>query len=202
MRIGVLAMQGAFEEHIKALQALGVETAEVRLEKDLENIDGIIIPGGESTTIGKMLDSYNLTDRLISMGKEGFPMFGTCAGMIMLSREIEDGLPGQTSLGLLKVVSCRNAYGRQINSFETDLAIRDLGEKPFRAVFIRAPIISEVKNNVTILAKFQDKIVAVKEDNILALAFHPELTDDYRFHEYFIEMVKGWRKENGKNNLN
>jgi 5'-phosphate synthase pdxT subunit len=120
----------------------------------------------------------------------------------MLSKEIEDGLPGQTNLGLLKVVSRRNAYGRQINSFETDIRIDEFGEKPFHAVFIRAPFISEVKNNVTILARFEDKIVAVKEGNLLASAFHPELTDDYRFHEYFINMVKNWRKEHGKNRDN
>ena len=198
LKIGVLAMQGAFIEHIKILQSLGVEAVDIRKKEQLKDIDGLIIPGGESTTIGKMINRYELLEPLKELGKSGFPIFGTCAGMIMLSKHIEDGMPGQPLLDLLDVVTVRNAYGRQVDSFEADLEAPFLGEEPFHAIFIRAPFISKVNNSVKILASFDDKIVAVEEGNLLATAFHPELTGDTRFHEYFLKIIKRWKKY-GKN---
>lgn len=199
LTIGVLAMQGAFREHINILKQLNVDAVEVRLKEQLSNIDGLIIPGGESTTIGKMLKKYDLIDTLKTMGESGFPLFGTCAGMVVLSRYIEDGMPGQPLLELLNVVTVRNAFGRQVESFEADLNISELGDEPFHCVFIRAPFITKVLNNTRILSTINNKIVAVKEGNILATSFHPELTRDTRFHEYFIKIVKRWKNEYGKN---
>lgn len=192
-------MQGAFREHVKVLKRLGVETLEVRLREHLSQIDGLIIPGGESTTIGKMLRRFDLLDPLKEMGESGFPIFGTCAGMVMLSKHIEDGMSGQPLLDLMNVVTVRNAFGRQVDSFEADLNIEELGDKPFHCIFIRAPFITKVLNNTKILSTFNDKIVAVKEGNMLATSFHPELTEDTRMHEYFLNIVKRWKEEHGKN---
>jgi pyridoxal 5'-phosphate synthase pdxT subunit len=189
VKIGVLAMQGAFVEHVKALRNLGVEAVEVKKPEELETIDGLIIPGGESTTIGKMLASFGLLAPIKEKGRKGFPIFGTCAGTVLLSREIRGGETDQPVLGLLDLVTYRNAYGRQVDSFEADLNVPVLGESPFHGIFIRAPIIESVKNGVQILCEFGGKIVAVQEGNILATSFHPELTDDPRFHQYFIEIV-------------
>ncbi len=199
LKIGVLAMQGAFREHIKILNQLGVDAIEIRLKDQLSQIDGLIIPGGESTTIGKMLKRFDLLDSLKAMGKSGFPLFGTCAGMVMLSKYVEDGMSGQPLLDLMNVVTVRNAFGRQVDSFEADLEIDGLGNEPFHCIFIRAPFITKVLNNTKILSTFDDKIVAVKEGNMLATSFHPELTEDTRLHEYFINIVKRWKEEHGKN---
>jgi pyridoxal 5'-phosphate synthase pdxT subunit len=189
LQIGVLAMQGAFIEHVKALKNLGVEAVEGRKPEGLGASDGLFLPGGESTTIGKMLVSFGLLEPIKEKGRKGLPIFGTCAGTVLLSREICGGEKDQPILGLLDLVTCRNAYGRQIDSFEADLNVPALGESPFHGVFIRAPIIESVKNNVQVLSKFKDKIVAVREGNVIATSFHPELTDDPRFHQYFIKII-------------
>ena len=187
--IGVLALQGAFIEHERALERLGVASKEVRQRKHLDGIDGLIIPGGESTTIGKLLDTLEMTEPVRQLGREGLPIWGTCAGMIMLATDV--GRP-QTTLGLLDIVVRRNAFGSQLDSFETDLAVPALGEEPFHAVFIRAPIVERAGEGVATLAALDDgTVVAVERDNLLATAFHPELTDDLRFHRYFLEKVVG-----------
>ncbi len=188
MKIGVLASQGAFAEHIAALRELGAEAVPARTPGDLEGLDGFIIPGGESTSISKLMLSDDLTDRIKHQAEEGLPVFGTCAGMILLADDVADS--SVPSLGLLKVKVQRNAFGRQRDSFETELEIPALGDKPFHAVFIRAPLIEQVKNGVEVLARLNgDAIVAVRQGDILASAFHPELTDDRRFHRYFIDIV-------------
>jgi 5'-phosphate synthase pdxT subunit len=187
MLIGVLALQGAFIEHERVLARLGVATREVRQRKDLAGIDGLIIPGGESTTIGKLLDILGMTEPVRELGRAGLPIWGTCAGMILLARDV--GRP-QTVLGLLDIVVRRNAFGAQLDSFETDLAVPALGEAPFRAVFIRAPLIERLGPGVTALATLDDgTIVAAEQDQFLATSFHPELTGDTRWHEYFLAKV-------------
>ena len=187
--IGVLALQGAFIEHERALERLGAASKEGRQRKHLEGIDGLIIPGGESTTIGKLLDTLEMTEPVRRLGREGLPIWGTCAGMIMLATDV--GRP-QTTLGLLDIVVRRNAFGSQLDSFETDLAVPALGNEPFHAVFIRAPIVERTGEGVATLASLDDgTVVAVERDNLLATAFHPELTDDLRFHRYFLEKVAG-----------
>jgi len=195
MKIGVLASQGAFAEHIAILKRLGVEAVPVRLPDDLKDIDGLIIPGGESTTISKLMLAYKLSDEIRALAKKGVPIWGTCAGMIMLA----DRLPGSTvePLGLMKIGVKRNAFGRQKESFETELSIPALGKKPFPAVFIRAPAIEECNSNVEVLARLNDgTIVAARQGKLLASAFHPELTDDTRFHQYFLDMIT--EKKNNK----
>lgn len=191
MVIGVLALQGAFIEHRKALERLGVETREVRLPEQLEGLSGLIIPGGESTTIGKLAVTYGLLEPMRSRAASGWPVWGTCAGMILLARDI--GGLAQPLIGLMDVTIRRNAFGRQVDSFETWLDIPDLGgEGPFRAIFIRAPLIERVGPGVHVLARLSDgAIVAARQGNLLATAFHPELTDDPRFHRYFLRMVEG-----------
>jgi 5'-phosphate synthase pdxT subunit len=187
MRIGVLALQGAFIEHIKKLQALGVDTVEVRLPEDLDGLDGLIIPGGESTTIGKLAVEYGLVEPLQQFAQEK-PTWGTCAGMIFLAKDI--GNDRQPLLGLMDVTVNRNAFGRQVDSFEEDLQIAGLGDEPFHAVFIRAPVVTDASNGVSVLARLEDgRIVAVREGHLLATAFHPELTDDDRLHQYFVNLI-------------
>ncbi|MCL6447970.1 MAG: pyridoxal 5'-phosphate synthase glutaminase subunit PdxT [Armatimonadetes bacterium] len=188
MLIGVLAMQGAFREHQQALTGCGVESVQIRRPEQLADVDGLIIPGGESTAIAKLMINYDLFERVKELGEKGMPIFGTCAGMILLAREIEGS--DQPRLGLMEIKVRRNAYGRQVDSFEEDLEIPVLGKEPFRAVFIRAPQILEAKNNVEVLARQGEKIVLAQEGNFLAAAFHPELTDDLRLHKYFLEIVK------------
>lgn len=188
MLIGVLAMQGAFREHQQALARCGAESLQIRRPEQLAEIDGLIIPGGESTTIAKLMKDYGLFERVKTLGEKGMPIFGTCAGMILLAREIEGS--DQPRLGLMGIKVRRNAYGRQVDSFEEDLEIPVLGKKPFRAVFIRAPQILEVKTGVEVLARQNGKIVFAREGNFLAAAFHPELTDDLRLHKYFLEIIK------------
>jgi 5'-phosphate synthase pdxT subunit len=180
-RIGVLALQGAFVEHISMLDKLGVEAFPIRLPQDLKGIDGLIIPGGESTAIAKLMQSYNLTEAIRELALDGLPVFGTCAGMILLAKN---------AIGAINIEVERNAFGRQIDSFETNLFIPILGEKPFHAIFIRAPVITKVGPEVEILAQLEDSTgVAAMQGNILVCAFHPELTDDPRFHRYFLEIM-------------
>lgn len=189
MRVGILSMQGAFIEHEKMLLRLGAEPVQVRLPPHLEGLDGLIIPGGESTTIGKLAQQWGLLDPVRAFARSGRPLWGTCAGMILMAKEVVGGVPGQPLLGLLDVVVHRNAFGRQVDSFEADLEIPALGEKPFRAVFIRAPIIERVGKGVEVLARLEDgTAVAVRQGNLLATAFHPELTEDERFHNYFMHL--------------
>jgi 5'-phosphate synthase pdxT subunit len=190
MRIGVLALQGAFVEHITILRQLKVETLPVRLPTELNGLDGLIIPGGESTSIGKLMLDYRLTNRIKSLGKNGLPIFGTCAGMILLANKTSDS--DVKSLLLMDIAVRRNAFGRQRESFEAELSIPVLGKKPFPAVFIRAPIIEQTNGNVEILARLDDgTVVAARQGKILVCAFHPELTGDLRFHQYFLNIVAG-----------
>jgi 5'-phosphate synthase pdxT subunit len=189
MKIGVLALQGAFIEHEKILTQIGVETTEVRLPEHLDDLDGLIIPGGESTTIGKVAREWGLLEPLRAFARSGRPLWGTCAGMIFIAKDVVDGKPDQPLLTLMDVTVRRNAFGRQVDSFEADLEIAVLGDAPFHAVFIRAPFIEQVKEGVQVLAKLDDgTIVAVRQGNLLATAFHPELTDDDRFHRYFLSL--------------
>ncbi|UWG97271.1 pyridoxal 5'-phosphate synthase glutaminase subunit PdxT [Dehalobacter sp. DCM] len=191
-KIGVLAIQGAFREHCRTLEKLGVEAVEVRSVADLKGISGLIIPGGESTAIGKQLEINGFGNKIVTMAKEGFPVFGTCAGMVLLSKNIDHSQ--QYTLGLLDTTVKRNAFGRQIASFEADIPVKGLQGGDLRAVFIRAPYILESSADVDILSVYDGKIVFVREDNILASAFHPELTDDTRVHQYFLDMVDQYQK--------
>jgi len=194
MKIGVLASQGAFAEHILALNKLDTEAVPVRLPGELKGVDGLIIPGGESTTISRMMNAYDLMQEIASLARDGMPLFGTCAGMILMAKQISGN--STASLGLMDIRVKRNAFGRQVDSFETELAIPALGKAPFPAVFIRAPIIEKCENGVEVLAKLEDNtIVAARQDKLLVSAFHPELTDDLRFHKYFLEIIAGKRKK-------
>lgn len=187
MNIGVLALQGAFIEHEKTLCRLGVGVKQVRLPEDLENLDGLIIPGGESTTIGKLAVEYGLIDPLRDFARNK-PTWGTCAGMIFLAKDI--GIDQQPILGMMDVSVNRNAFGRQIDSFEVELDISVLDDRPFHAVFIRAPVVTGVSENVDVLSVLSDnQIVAVRQGHWLATAFHPELTDDNRLHQYFLSII-------------
>ena len=187
--IGVLALQGDFAEHVGIFQRLGVAAREVRHPQELADLDGLVIPGGESTTVARLISEFELLEPLRERARNGFPVWGTCAGMIVLAeRASELAWP---TLGALAIAVRRNAFGRQVDSFETDLAVPALGEQPFHAVFIRAPLVEEVSDGVEVLAKLEDgKAVAVRQANALATAFHPELTEDDRFHRYFIDMVR------------
>jgi len=190
MKIGVLASQGAFIEHIEKLRQLGVEAMPVRLPKELEGLDGLIIPGGESTSIGRLMRDYKLTQPIRSRARKGMPVFGTCAGMIIMARKSTDA--DFETLGLMDIAVRRNAFGRQRESFEAELNVPVLGRKPFPGVFIRAPLIEQVNGTVEVLARLADgTIVAARDGKMLALAFHPELTDDTRFHQYFLDIVSG-----------
>ena len=192
MKIGVLALQGDFAEHGFMLQQIGAETTEVRLPEQLEGLDGLIIPGGESTTIGKLAVAYDLMDPLRRFGSEK-AIWGTCAGAIFLSKDIQRPQP---LLGLMDIVVTRNAFGRQVESFETDLDVPalkkvDPSEAPYHAVFIRAPLIEAAENGAQVLARLPDgRIVAAQQGRWLATSFHPELTSDDRFHRYFLTLVK------------
>ncbi|MFA0773566.1 MAG: hypothetical protein PVTTEEND_002152 [Candidatus Fervidibacter sp.] len=186
MRIGVLAIQGDFAEHMAMLQRLGVEAVKVRLPQDLEEIDGIILPGGESTTLGIVGTRYGVLEALRERLKAGLPAFGTCAGAIVLARTILES--DQPRIGILDIVVNRNAYGRQKDSFEALIRVPKLGDPPLRGVFIRAPIIEAVGKGVEVLAELDGKPVLVQQGRILASTFHPELTDDTRIHEYFLRL--------------
>jgi 5'-phosphate synthase pdxT subunit len=188
MKIGILALQGAFIEHENMLHSLGAQTIQVRLPQHLDGLDGLIIPGGESTTIGKLATTYGLMDPLRQFAQQ-HPTWGTCAGMIFLAKDI--GIDRQPILGVMDIVVNRNAFGRQIDSFETDLYVDGLAGGAFHAIFIRAPLATRVGANVKILAQLDEgKIVAAQEKHWLATAFHPELTQDTRFHAYFLQMVQ------------
>jgi 5'-phosphate synthase pdxT subunit len=194
MKIGVLAAQGAFTEHIVALQRLEIEATAVRLPGDLDGIDGLIIPGGESTTISKLINDFSLAGPMKAAIENGLPVFGTCAGMIMLAKKISDG-NGVKPLGVMDIAVKRNAFGRQVDSFETDLPIPVLGDNPFHAIFIRAPRIESIDPGVQVLSRLDDgSISAARQDNKVVCSFHPELTDDLRFHRYFIDIVAGKKK--------
>jgi 5'-phosphate synthase pdxT subunit len=188
MRIGVLALQGAFREHLRTLAAIGVEGVPVRLPRDLDDVAGLILPGGESTTMRQLIERWGLRQPILDLASSGAPLFGTCAGMIVLAREIAGGEP--PILPLLDVTVERNAFGRQLDSFETDLAVPVLGDQPVHGVFIRAPIIERTGPDVDILARLDDgRIVAVRERNIVATAFHPELAGETRFHRLVAAMA-------------
>jgi 5'-phosphate synthase pdxT subunit len=190
MKIGVLASQGAFAEHIAALIQLDVEALPVRLPGELAGVDGLIIPGGESTTISRLMAAYDLSERISSLAQEGMPVFGTCAGMILMAGKVSGN--GTKALGLMDISVRRNAFGRQVDSFEVELSVPALGEKPFPAVFIRAPLVEGCGGNVEVLARLEDgTVVAARQDRLLVTAFHPELTSDLRFHRYFLDMVSG-----------
>jgi 5'-phosphate synthase pdxT subunit len=188
MRIGVLAAQGAFVEHIDILHQLKVEAKPVRLPGELAGLDGLIIPGGESTSISKLMLTYHLMDEVRNLAQNGLPVFGTCAGMILLAGKIAES--DVVPLGLMDIVVGRNAFGRQRESFEAELLIPALGEKPFPAVFIRAPVIREVNGKAEVLARLADgTAVAARQGRLVVSAFHPELTSDLRFHQYFLDIV-------------
>ena len=192
MKIGVLALQGAFAEHRKMLKKLGIESFEIRKKSDLSNavnnndIDGLIIPGGESTVIGKLLYDLDLFDDIKKLILEGLPVFGTCAGLILLAKEIEND--SRTYLGAMDIKVRRNAYGRQLGSFFTESEFKGVGVIPM--TFIRAPYISSVGKNVEILSEVDGNVVAAKENNILVTSYHPELNDDFKVHKFFVEMCK------------
>lgn len=192
MKIGVLALQGAFAEHRKMLKKLGIQSFEIRKKSDLSNavndndIDGLIIPGGESTVIGKLLYDLDLFDDIKKLILEGLPVFGTCAGLILLAKEIEND--GRTYLGAMDIKVRRNAYGRQLGSFFTESEFKGIGVIPM--TFIRAPYISSVGKNVEVLSEVDGNVVAARENNILVTSYHPELNDDLKVHKFFVEMCK------------
>ncbi len=188
MTVGILALQGDFQEHEAVLQRIGVPTRQVRLPAHLDGIERLIIPGGESTTIGRLLIQYRLLDPIRARAGRNLAVWGTCAGAILLARQIVDGRPGgQPTLAVMDIIVRRNAFGRQIHSFETTLDVPVLGEQPLPGIFIRAPIIESVGPTVKILARLHDQtIVAAQQQRLLVTAFHPELTPDDRFHRYFL----------------
>ena len=193
MKIGVLASQGAFAEHIAILHQLKEEALPVRLPRELTGLDGLIIPGGESSSISKLMLDYNLMNEVRNLAKNGLPILGTCAGMILLANKISD--LNIEPLGAMDITVRRNAFGRQIDSFEAELSMPVLGEKPFPGIFIRAPLIEQANSEVEILARLNGgTAVAARQGKLLASAFHPELTDDLRFHQYFIDIVSGHSK--------
>lgn len=188
MRIGVLALQGAFSEHLDLLRGIGVDAVPVRLPADLQGISGLILPGGESTTMRKLIDRWGLRDPILDLARQGAPLFGTCAGMILLAKEIADG--DEPVLSLLDVSVKRNAFGRQLDSFEGQMDVPVLGDTPVQGVFIRAPVIERVGADVEVMATLDDgRVVAVRERNIVATAFHPELAGETRFHRLVATMA-------------
>lgn len=188
MKIGVLALQGAFREHLDTLRSIGVEGVRVREPADLEGISGLILPGGESTTMRQLIERWGLTEPIMALAETGAPIFGTCAGMIVLADEIAGGEP--PILPLLDVTVERNAFGRQLDSFEAELPVAILGDTPVHAVFIRAPIIERTGPGVDVLARLDDgRVVAVRERNIIATSFHPELAGETRFHRLMATMA-------------
>ena len=198
MKIGVVAVQGAVSEHFdilkRVMDKLGIKgkVIHVKTVKDLDNISGIVIPGGESTTINRLMLNTKIHDKIVKLAKKGLPILGTCAGAILLAKEGDEQVKQTNTvlLGLMDMKVLRNAYGRQVDSFEADVNILELGKKPYRAVFIRAPGIEKVWNGTKVFAKYKDFIIGSKKGNILALTFHPELTDDLRIHKYFLKMIE------------
>ena len=193
VKIGVLALQGAVSEHADMLRKLDVEVCEVFDQEHLAVLDGLVLPGGERTAVGKLLDFYQLLEPIKALGLNGFPIFGTCTGMILLSKHINGS--DQYRLGLMDTYVERNAFGRQLASFEADMHIEVLGEPPFPTVFIRAPYIDKVEGEAKSLLELDGKILMVEQGNLLATAFHPELTEDTRVHEYFLQKVVEWKKK-------
>lgn len=191
-RIAVLALQGDYAKHVAMLQSLGADAYAARLPRELEQADGIVLPGGESTTIGKLMARYGLDDALQAASEAQTPIYGTCAGLILLARQIKEGTGergGQPTLGLLDITVARNAFGRQQDSFEAPLEVPAVGGEPVRAVFIRAPYVTETGPDVETLASHEGKIVFVRQGHVLGSAFHPELTPDDRVHRYFLSLV-------------
>ena len=189
MKIGVLALQGDFREHVAALASNGVQAAEIRRPSHLDGLEGLVIPGGESTTIGKLLTEFELMEPLRERIQKGLPVYGTCAGMIVMAKDIGDF--DQPLLGVMDMRVERNAFGRQVDSFEVDLPIRGIQGGPVHAVFIRAPLVRSVEPSVQVIGQLDDgTIVAARQGNMLATAFHPELTSDTRVHGLFIDMVR------------
>ena len=187
-RVGVLALQGAVREHVEAIRDVGGEPVLVRLPADLEGLDALVLPGGESTTMRKLIDRYGLREPILAMAGRGAPMLGTCAGMILLADRLTDGEP--PVLRLLDVEVERNAYGRQLDSYEADVEVPALGDEPLHGVFIRAPIVSEAGPEVEVLARDEDgRAIAVRQGRVLATAFHPELTGDRRLHRMLVELI-------------
>ena len=193
MRIGVLAAQGAFVEHIAVLRKLEADTVPVRLPYQLATLDGLVIPGGESTSISRLMLDYDLMDEIRNSARNGLPILGTCAGMVLLAKEVSDS--DAEAIGVMDIKVKRNAFGRQKDSFETKISIPVLGEKPFPAVFIRAPVIEQpTDDEIEILARLDDGTsVAARQGKLLACSFHPELTKDTRFHRYFLDIIAGNR---------
>jgi pyridoxal 5'-phosphate synthase pdxT subunit len=192
LKIGVLGLQGAVREHVKAIEQCGAEAIIIKKKEELESVDGLILPGGESTTMRRLIDRYDLMDELRSFAASGKPMFGTCAGLILLAKKLEGY--DKPHLGVMDVAVERNSFGRQRESFEAELSVAGVGED-FPAVFIRAPHIVSAGENVEILAKHEGRIVAAREGQFLGCSFHPELTEDNRITEYFIKMVQEAKKE-------
>ncbi|MDB5085074.1 MAG: pyridoxal 5-phosphate synthase glutaminase subunit PdxT [Bacilli bacterium] len=189
LRVGVLALQGAVTEHSGALIKAGVkEVVQVKRPQHLEGLDGLVLPGGESTTIGKLMNQYELMEPIRKMGQAGIPLFGTCAGLILLASRIQN--QQWSHLGLMDTLVDRNSFGRQRESFEANLQVDGIEGDPFPAVFIRAPHIIEVGPTVKVLSHYDGRIVTARQDNLLAASFHPELTDDSRLHQYFVQMIK------------
>ncbi|MDP9679352.1 5'-phosphate synthase pdxT subunit [Paenibacillus jamilae] len=188
MKIGVLSLQGAVAEHIRSVERAGAEGIAVKKIEQLDELSGLIIPGGESTTIGKLMRKYDFIEAIRQFSNQGKPVFGTCAGLIVLAKTIQG--QEEAHLGLMDITVSRNAFGRQRESFETDLNIKGI-EEPVRAVFIRAPLIQSVGMGVDVLSEYNGEIVAARQGHLLASSFHPELTDDYRLHQYFVDMVRG-----------
>ncbi len=188
--IGVLAIQGDFLEHRLMIEGLGADAPEVRLGKDLDGLDGLVIPGGESTTIVQLLDIFEMRDTVVGLVRDGMPVWGTCAGMIVLADRLTDHRP--EPLHLMDIEVSRNAFGSQVHSFEADLELDGVTGAPFRGVFIRAPVVNAVGEGVEVIARLDDgRPVAVRESHMLATAFHPELTGDSRVHELFLNIVRG-----------
>ncbi|MEU5155941.1 pyridoxal 5'-phosphate synthase glutaminase subunit PdxT [Glycomyces sp. NPDC021274] len=200
-QIGVLALQGDVVDHMRALEAAGARAVPVRRASELDDVAGLVIPGGESTTMSKLLEIFDLFEPVKKRLDSGLPVFGSCAGMIMLADEVLDGRPDQRSFGAIPMTVRRNAFGRQVDSFETEIAIEGIAGDPFRAVFIRAPWVERVGEGVEVLARVDSgagpggeqggRIVAVRAGACLATSFHPEVTSDARVHEYFVDMVRG-----------
>ncbi len=188
----MLALQGAFARHVEVLNTLGVDAFEVRNRAQLDRCEAIVLPGGESTTMSKLLDTFELAEPLEKLVHDGLPTFGTCAGMILLAATVSDGRPDQHAFGAIDIGVRRNGYGRQIDSFEADITIEALGPEPFTAVFIRAPVVERHSETVTVIASVEGSPIVCRQGSVLVTSFHPELTDDVRLHRYFVEQVAGF----------
>ncbi|GFP19369.1 5'-phosphate synthase pdxT subunit [Candidatus Hakubella thermalkaliphila] len=196
IKVGVLGLQGDVREHLLMVADCGAEGVVVKRQEDLKGIDGLIIPGGESTTMGRLMQKYDLIEPIQEMGREGVPIYGTCAGLILLAVKTVEG--GQPLLELMDMVARRNAFGRQVDSFEADLQVKGIGDEVFHAIFIRAPWIEEIRDQVDPMAEVEGKIVMAREGNLLVSAFHPELSQDIRIHQFFIDMVRDHKKGSKK----